>query len=77
MATLSPIVALTAASVAPNANGPIIDQSPVRTGQQEKTQTPDAVQAPSKADGASESDSGASGPGRGTDGRGLLVDIRV
>jgi hypothetical protein len=77
MATLSPIVALTAASVAPKPDGPIIDQSPVKADQGGKTQTPEAVQAPSKAEGSLESDGGASGSGRGADGRGLLVDVRV
>ena len=75
MAALSPVVALTAASVVQQPNGPLIDQSAGRADQEQKTQTPDAVQVPAAAveapDAADDSRS------RGADGRGQLVDIRV
>ena len=71
MTTLSPVVALTAASVVQQPNGPLIDQSAGRADQERKTQTPDAVQAPAAADAAGDP------KGRGVDGRGQLVDIRV
>ena len=73
MATLSPVVALTAASVVQQVNGPLTDQSAGRADQEQKTQTPDAVQAPA----ADAPDAASDSKGRGVDGRGQLVDIRV
>ena len=75
MATLSPVVALTAASVVQQSNGPLIDQTAGRADQEQKTQTPDAVQAPAAAEVAP--DAASDSKGRGVDGRGQLLDIRV
>ena len=75
MAALSPTVALTAASVVQQSNGPAVDQSAARADRQDRTETPAAVAAPSPA--AEELDTADGTRGRDADGRGRLVDIRV